>query len=230
MVYTRRRRVLRTKRRLFMRKRKMNISRPLTQGKLYKFKRTCQALPFYFDGSNWAQYSVNTITNSVTAPSIAGIFKFRLEDVPNATDFTQLYEQFKITGVKLRFIPYLSTESSSGVSNGLTDTIALAIDRGANDFAVVNPSFNSLLENQDVKLHNSQRGFSMWIGTPTFHQPADGLTQGTYKSGWLDGEIVASRNVDYHGLKWSFPQSRTEAQSCGFRVYATYYISCRNPQ
>lgn len=207
------------------------IRRPrLTQGKIYKFKRTCQMLPHYWDGSAWSQYAANVISNSVTAASISGIFKFRLEDVPNATDFTQLYEQFKITGVKLLFIPFLGTESSD-TATLRTETMALAIDRGANDQAVVNPSFNSLLENQDVKLRNSQKPFKLWIGTPTFHQPADGLAQGAYNnSGWLDGEIVSARNVDYHGVKWAFPASRTEAQSLQFRVFATYYISCRNPQ
>lgn len=204
-------------------------SKRLTQGKVYSFKRTCQMLPHYWDGSAWSQYSANVISNSVTAASISGIFKFRLEDMPNATDFTQLYEQFKITGVKLMFIPFLGTESSD-TATLRTETMALAIDRGANDQAVVNPSFNSLLENQDVKLRNSQRPFKLWIGTPTFHTPADGLAQGAYKSGWLDSEIVSARNVDYHGVKWAFPASRTEAQSLQFRVFATYYIKCRNPQ
>lgn len=229
MVYTRRRRVLRTKRRPLMRKRKMNISRSLPQGKLYKFKRTCQLLPYYFDGSNWTQYSNNVISNAVSAPSTTGILKFRLADLPNPTDFTQLYEQFKITGVKIRFIPYIGTEASS-TTGTLTETMAMAIDRGANDQVVAAPSFNSLLENQDVKLRNSQRPFALWIGTPTFHQPADGLAQGAYKSGWLDSDIIGSRDVDYHGVKWAFQTSRTDIQSVSYRMYATYYISCRNPQ
>lgn len=201
----------------------------LTQGKIYSFKRTCQMLPHYWDGSAWAQYAFNEISPSITYPSLSGIIKFRLEDLPGATDFTQLYEQFKITGVKLKFIPMMGTENGQ-TTGTFTETMAVCIDRGANDLAVVNPSFNSLLENQDVKLRNTQRPFNLWVGTPTFHQPADGLTQGSYKSGWLDSEVVASRNVDYHGVKWAFPVNRTAANSPVFRVFATYYIKCRNPQ
>lgn len=230
MVYTRRRRVVKTKRRPLMRKRRMNISRPvLRQGKLYKFKRTCQLASWYFDGTNWVQQGNNIISNDNTYPAYSGIYKFRLEDLPNPTDFTQLYEQFKITGVKLKFIPFVGTESSSSTSV-FTETMALAIDRGANDLSVVNPTFNSLLENQDVKLRNSQRPFSLWIGTPTYHQPADGLAQGSYRSGWLDSEINSARNVDFHGVKWAFPTNRSSVTSCLFRVFATYYIVCRNPQ
>lgn len=209
-------------------KRKPRIARPLTQGKLYKFKRTCQALPYYFDGANWVQYGFNIVSNSNSIPFSSGIFKFRLTDLPNPTDFTQLYEQFKITGVKLRFVPYIGTETAPG--GGYLETMAMAIDRGANDQVVVSPSFDSLLENQDVKLRNTQRGFSLWIGTPTFHQPADGLAQGAYKSGWLDSDIASSRGVDYHGVKWSFQVQRPVENAVSLRVFATYYITCRNPQ
>lgn len=201
----------------------------LRQGKIYSFKRTCALRPFNFDGSNWAQASEALITNATTGTGRTGIFKFRLEDLPNPTDFTMLFEQFKITGVKLRFIPVQGTESSS-TAGPYTDPLAFCIDRGANDQVFASPSFDSLLENQDVKLRNSQRPFSLWVGTPTFHQPADGLSQGAYKSGWLDSELVNSRGVDYHGVKWAFPFSQNPERSLQFRVYATYYIKCRNPQ
>lgn len=203
----------------------------LPQGKVYSFKRTCALSPWYFDGNGWVIGTSNLISNSAASQGISGIFKFRLEDVPNPTDFTMLFEQFKITGVKLRFIPMIGTESSGGATAlAYTETLAYAIDRGANDQVFFSPSMNTLMENQDVKLRNSQRPFSIWIGTPTFHQPADGLAQGAYKSGWLDGEINSARQVDFHGLKWAFPSTRTDATSCWFRVYATYYIKCRNPQ
>lgn len=206
-------------------------SKRLTQGKVYAFKRTCQLKPWYFNSSTgeWEQYTNNRITNADTGTSITGILKFKLNDLPGATDFTSLYEQFKITGVKLRFMPYLGTESSS-YSGSYTEPIALCIDRGANDQTVVSPSMNSLLENQDVKLRNTQRPFSLWIGTPTFHQPADGGTQVSYKSGWLDSELSPSREVDFHGVKWAFDSTRPEINACFMRVFATYYIKCRNPQ
>lgn len=203
--------------------------RRLPQGKVYAFKRTCQMLPHYWDGAGWSQYALNQISTSVAAPSNSGIFKFRLEDVPSATDFTQMFEQFKITGVKLRFIPYLGTESSAYAAPR-TETLAYAIDRGANDLAVVNPSFNEIIANQDMHLRNSQRPFSIYIGTPTFHQPADGLAQGAYKSGWLDSDIVSARNVDFHGLKWAWNGQTTAELATTMKVFATYYIKCRNPQ
>lgn len=229
MVKYTRRRITRRRRRVQRRLRRNTIPRGLTQGKIYSFKRTCQMKAHYFDGVAWVQASGNEITNNSAIPYSSGIFKFRLEDVPNATDFTQLYEQFKITGVKLRFIPFYGTESSSAGSILMTP-LATCIDRGANDQILASPSFNSMLENQDVKVRSTQRGFAMWIGTPTFHQPADGLAQGAYKSGWLDSEIVTSRNVDYHGVKWAWQSTFPVERACSYQVFATYYIKCRNPQ
>lgn len=229
MVYTRRRRVVKTKRRPLMRKRRMNISRPLTQGKLYKFKRTCRLFPYFFNGTEWQQYTLNEITNSAAGQSIAGILKFRLNDLPSFTDFTSLYEQFKITGVKIKFIPYIGTESSD-VLTTRTDTMAISIDRGNNDYGVVNPTFNSLLENQDVKLRNTQRPFNLWVGTPMFHHSADSFTLVAGKSGYLDSELAPSVQVDHHGVKFAFQSNVPNANSSWFRVYATYYVTCRNPQ
>lgn len=232
MVLVRRRRAPGAKRRRpFMRKRRMNISRPLTQGKLYKFKRTCMIRPWYFNGADWQQHPGNTISNAVGEPFFAGIFKFKLEDLPNYQDFTQLYEQFKITGVSLRFIPWIGTESSSNAT-ARTDTIAYCIDRGANDLINVSPSFNSLLENQDVRLRNSQRPFKVWIGSPVAHQGADAQTQVVNKpSPWLDSQLVTrSSIVDHHGIKFSFQNNVADSTAVYYRVYATYYITCRNPQ
>lgn len=206
-------------------------SKRLPQGKIYSFKRTCQLFPWYFNSvtGSWQQYSDNIISNSAIAPSITGILKFALTDLPNPTDFTMLFEQFKITGVKLRFIPYIGTENSSP-SGVFLDTMAMCIDRGANDQINASYGFNSLLENQDVKLRNSQKPFSMWVGTPTFHQPADSATQVAYKSGWLDSELAASRSVDHHGVKWAFATSRPDTVALYYKVFATYYVKCRNPQ
>lgn len=203
----------------------------LTQGKIYSFKRMCALKPYYFNGTAWVQAADNVITNDSAYAYFAGHMRFRLNDLPNATDFTTLYEQFKITGVKLTFIPWIGTESSDSTGYR-TAALAVAIDRGANDLNLASPSFTSLLEQQDCKLLSTGGGrpFKMWVSTPTFHTSADALTQATYKAGWLDSERTGSRDVDFHGLVYSFQQNVSTATSCAFKVYATYYVKCRNPQ
>lgn len=232
MAYRRttRRRVSKRKPRRGLRKR-MTTSR-LTQGKIYSYKRTCQLTPYvYSSGAGWAAGgSGNVITNDTAQNLYEGIFKFRLADLPGYTDFTNLYEQFKITGVKLRFVPFYGTESSS-LTTSYMEPMAYCIDRGANDQTTSSFGFNSLLENQDVKIRTSQRGvFSVWIGKPCAHQPADSNNQVAYARPWLDTELGGSSFVDHHGLKFSWQTLRPSENSVRYKVYATYYIKCRNPQ
>lgn len=227
--------VRRSRKRMSLKKRSSRrlIRKPrvmLTQGKVYSFKRTCALAPYNFVNDSWVQAATNEITNDSAYTRSSGIFKFKLNDLPGATDFTNMFEQFKITGVKLKFMPTIGTESNPNYTGTVMEPLATAIDRGANDLVVAGPSFSSLLENQDVKLRNSQKPFSVYIGSPTFHQPADAASQVTYRLGWLDSELSTSRDVDAHGLKYAFPATRSATNAIWYRVYATYYIKCRGPQ
>lgn len=216
-------------------RRKMSMRRPMRnrygQGKIYSFKRTCECYPFHFKDGSWVKLASNQITNSSTAPDYQeGLFKFKLEDLPGYTDFTNLYENFRITGVRLRFMPNIGTESSGAAANiSVMEPLALCIDRGANDAIGINPSFTSLLENQDVKIRSSYKPFSLYIAYPKAHTPADGVTQTVLTSPWLDSE-VNGQVVDHHGVKFAFQAPNVNDRSVWYRVYATYYLKCRAPQ
>lgn len=216
-------------------RRKMSMRRPLRnrygQGKIYAFKRTCEIRSWYYDAGQWEQQSDNYIANVSTSQNLTrGIYKFRLQDLPGYSDFTNLYENFRITGVRLRFMPFAGTESTYPASTGtVISPLALCIDRGCNDNIASNPSFTSLLENQDCKIRTGQMPFSMYIAYPKAHSPADGLSQTVLTSPWLDSE-VNGEGVDHHGVKFCFQQNTTADRAVYFRVYATYYIKCRAPQ
>lgn len=216
-------------------RRKMPMRRSMRsrygQGKIYAYKRTCECYPYHFTDGSWVKQSSNQISNSVNSLTIGtGIFKFKLDDLPGYTDFTNLYENFKITGVRLRFLPTVGTSSDGwGAGASLMEPLALCIDRGANDAVGFNPSFQSLLENQDVKIRSSYKPFSLYIAYPKAHTPADGVTQTVLTSPWLDTE-VNGQVVEHHGLKFDFQTAVPDARSVTYRVYATYYLKCRAPQ
>lgn len=216
-------------------RRKMPMRRSMRsrygQGKIYAYKRTCELHPYHFSNGNWVRQAANFVTNDVGNLGYNnGIFKFKLEDLPGFTDFTNLYENFKITGVKLRFIPTMGTSSDAVDANTtIMEPLALCIDRGANDNIAFNPTFSALLENQDVKIRSSYKPFSLYIAYPKAHTPADGVTQTVLTSPWLDTE-VNGQVVDHHGLKFDFQAAVPTTRSVWFRVYATYYLKCRAPQ
>lgn len=201
------------------------------QGKIYAFKRTCECYPYHFTDGSWVKQNDNYVTNDSSNLSFGnGIFKFKLNDLPGYTDFTNLYENFKLTGVRLRFLPNIGTSSDGATaSSTIMEPLALCIDRGANDNIAANPSFTSLLENQDCKIRSSYKPFSIYIAYPKAHTPADGVTQTVLTSPWLDTE-VNGEVVEHHGLKFDFQAAAPTQRSVWFRVYATYYLKCRAPQ
>lgn len=214
-------------------RRKMSMRRRLplsSQRKVYSFRRTCEIRPWlYFDGQ-WTRQTDNRIGNNNALTNNTGIFKFALTDLPGYTDFVNLYENYKLTGVKLRFIPIIGTESSANVANNaIMSPVAMCIDRGANDLIPLNPTFIELLEHQDVMLRSSYKPFSLYIRYPKAHSGADALTQTVLTSPWLDLQ-VNGESVDHHGLKYCFQDVVAADRAVSYRVYATYYIKCRGPQ
>lgn len=201
------------------------------QGKIYSFRRTCECYPYHYKDGSWVKLTANYISsNAATLDYVNGIFKFSLQDLPNYTDFTNLYENFRITGVRLRFMPIAGTESGSySATSSIMEPLAFCIDRGANDAIGINPGFTQLLENQDCKIRSSYKPFSIYIAYPKAHAPADGVTQTVLMSPWLDTE-VNGQVVDHHGLKFCFQTATPADRSVAYRVYATYYIKCRAPQ
>lgn len=230
MVY--RRRTTRRPRRSLKKVRRSRVPRPLTGNTVYSFKRTCQLTPYYYVSPTWvASADGNQITNYTGSLSWQGIFKFKLADLPNYTDFMNLYRAFKITGVKLMFMPTVGTSSSGETTSTTTilEPLAYTIDKGANDTITTNPTFLQMLEDQSSKIRNSQRPFSIFVRNPSVHAPADAQNQVAYLKGWIDTENSAGAQVDHHGVKYCFQALRSAQQCINFRVYATYYIKCRGP-
>lgn len=213
------------RRRMYPRK---NLS---SQNKIYSFKRSVMLAPCqWISGSGENVQASNQVTNSSGAGYFQiGHFKFALTDLPNYSDFINLYERFKITGVKLKFIPIhgdgVDVQGGGAVTANLSP-LAIAISREAVLQSSDERTFDQLLEQQDCKVYTSQRPFSLYIPYPKFYAPADGLTTVQEKGGWIRSATGSS--VHHWGLRYAFPEQNSYATS--FRVICTYFVKCANPQ
>ena len=73
----------------------------------YFFSRYTDALGYVnCDGTNPALYA----------------FNFSLSDLPNYTEFTSLYDMYKINAVKITFIPYQTVSNSVATINNADNT------------------------------------------------------------------------------------------------------------
>lgn len=146
---------------------------------------------------------------------------FRLSAVPNAGEFTALYDQYQIKGVKISLIPRY-TESSAGVAGQVIGNMWSALDY---DDASVPANVDTLLQYQNVKRTRMNQVHSRFLrpmianeiyntGVATAYAPKRNV--------WID---CASDTTEHYGIKFWFDSS---AAGVTFDVQVKFYLAFKN--
>ena len=133
------------KRRVSRNKSPQNIGNP-TQVTPIKFERTVEGL---FD-----------IANTGLAPSV-GVFNFSLNDLPNYTEFTALFDLYKIERIEIEWTPeYTELTDASLASNAVNVYFNTAIDPAGNTPAAVDDvlQYRTLHSTMITKRHKREIG------------------------------------------------------------------------
>lgn len=174
--------------------------------KLYLFKRHCA--PF-------GALTINDITNTYTA------YNFSLNDVPNVSEFTTLYDVYKINAVKITFRPQMTDNVSlSSINNAAaSNRFFTAIDY--ND-SVSPTSIDEIRQYQSCKVTGLLRTHKRYF------RPRIMDSSSVYSPGnkWLN---TATTSTNYFGLKVAVePTQSTIATSMTYSIECTYYLSFKN--
>lgn len=179
---------------------------------------------------------LGNITASISAlgvpTPVGNAYAFSLSQLPNVSDFTNLFDQYKITGAKLQITP----ATSEGILSPLSGTAQpLGFSRV---HSVIDYDDTSAPTSEDQLLeygsHKSTAPFQTHTRfiKPKVLQEVYRSTLGTAyapKSGqYLD---VAYPDIPHYGMKvWvSAPNTNPgTAQSITYKVYLTLYITCKN--
>lgn len=187
----------------------MKVSKTLSPSRAYLFKRS---------------YQGGSILNNQVG-NVSGGLAFQLADLPNASEFTNLFDQYMICGVKIKFIPQCDTLQAltTGATSNFCGTFFYVIDY---DDANAPLSTNSICEYQNTKTRNPLREFKTYFRPkPVSTVFGAGVTvnAGTLKSQWLD---VAQPSVPHFGFKYFWTQSI--GANISLMPVLTYYIKCKN--
>lgn len=183
-------------------RRSFPITRKLSDHTVYRFKRTIQLAA--------------GITNSNSADTF-GVITFQLSNLSNNTEFTNLFDQYQITGVLLRFVPSVQNL----INPSLGDVGSFIFVPDYND-AVIPTAMSELYERQSSKIkYGANRAFTLFIRPKVAISIAGGFGP-SMKNQWIDS---TNPTVDYYGLKWGFRQAPTTTH---IDVFATYYLKMRN--
>lgn len=195
---------------------RLGIVAPLTPWTVYSFKRMKNdTFTVTYDGL--AQFSSNG-------------YVFKLSDVQASTEFTSLYDQYKITGIKAKFFPRVNVLQTVNQSATFTTVppIGTIVDY---DDATAPVNYAEATQYMGSRVHEAFKPFSLYfkpkISTAAYSGAFTSYTAGG--SPWLD---CNSPGIEYYGLKvFTLPYSAGNNQALAndptWDIVFTYYLKFR---
>lgn len=188
--------------------------------RVYSFKRT----------AIFSNYTASS--NGTTSTGINAGLSFKLNDVPNASEFLNLYDMYKISAVKLVFRPTVN-QVVEGVPNAGTQfgtgfyPFNSVIDY---DDDIAPGSSTTMLQYQTLRTSSAGRIHTRTVrpkfSTRVFQTAlADGFKPST---GWIDNN---QPDVPHYGMKIYMdppPVIPGASSSLMYTVYATYYLKFKS--
>lgn len=178
--------------------------------------------------TGWAIGSANPDANGLY--QFGGAMQFQLDQTQNYTDFTQLFDRYKLSGVKVKFVP-LTTQAFPGAS---VPMIAYAIDL---DDATLPTSYDTVNTKYNVHKKRLDKACSIYIKPRLAQQIYSGLTSG-YAIGPKNTYIDCNDpGVPHYGLKFwlrdcYLPTTTGPAVNTNtvIRIETTYYLTLKDSQ
>jgi len=200
-------------------------SRPSFAFKRFKVARAnLQRVKYFKRKARLADLTAISSTGSTGSPVTK--YTFSISSLPDYTEFTTLFDQWKLTGVQLKFIPQLNQSAVNGSTVIFpTCTLHTVIDYDGGIFS--NPStLNDLLEYDTHRMTMGTRTHTRYF-KPKF---LASLNPSGYKetNGWIPTDSI---NVQYNSLyaKIETPNAATSwFPDMIYQVYATYYLAMKS--
>lgn len=172
------------------------------------------------------------VLGNITASNLAGVgsngaraITFKLSDLPQYTDFTNLFDQYAITGVQLDFIPFADNISWDVPGNGASiafpgGPLLIATDY---DDAALPASASEMLARQNVKVIPVGRRHKMYL-RPKIAETANSTTVVSRRAGWIDCDTPDST---HYGVKCWMTAPNIPDTNFNYQVWATYYVKVK---
>lgn len=211
MAYRLRRRTRRStlRRRRPMRRRTMMRRRPrLSSLKVHHFKRTFQA----------------TDIAGLAGADVLGAYTFRLDQLPNYTEFTNLFDAYRMNKIVIKFVP---TANSSSVGSSLTDPLTQFHTVLDFDDATAPASLNAMYEYGNWRMSRGSvihtRVFTPAVSLALLD--GAGTTTGAQKyKQWIS---TTQPDVLHYGLKYC-AAGQINNNDIIWRPYISVYFSCKS--
>lgn len=208
MRYARRqsyKRSTRTSRRRSKIKAKMSRKYNTRGQRVYRFKR--------FTGT-FGSLAISNIADTLTG------YNFSLSDLPNSSEFTNLFDMYKINAIKISFVPQVTENISSGSLNNPYASSRFFSCIDYNDSAAPT-NIDAIRQYANCKYTPIHKVHTRYIYKPKILD-----TTGFTISPWIS---TASSSINYFGLKVGVEAMySTTTTSMVYSVEAKFYMSFKN--
>lgn len=201
-------------------RRKMAVRRKLAR-QVHAFKRTA------YLGTSTASMSAGG-----TATPIATAHSFSLNQIPNVSEFANLFDQYKITGAKLTYTP---TASEGIINPAVSASAPLGYSRVHSvidyDDSTAPTSENQLLEYGSHKSTPPFKTHVRYLKPKVLHEIYRSAIASSYapkSSTYLD---MSNADVPHYGVKVWISAPNTfygTDNTISYKVYLTLYFTCKN--
>lgn len=173
--------------------------------------------------TGWALTGTSADANGLY--QFGGAFQGQLNSVQAYTDFVAMFDRYKISGIKVRFIP-LTTQSTVGSS---VPYLVYSIDL---DDASTPSSYGEINQKYNVHKKRLDKPCSIYIKPRIAQSIYSGLTSGyaiAPKNTYID---CNDTGVPHYGLKFWFRDVALGATTTDtvVRIETTYYLSMKDSQ
>lgn len=182
-----------------------------------------------YDGSLMIKRTVKAYDSDITGEQ-GFAFQFNLSALPNVSEFINLFDRYKIMGVKLRV---MFLQNSQDV--GTLTSVSIPVIHYVYDCDDANPPTTEaeMLQKNFLKTRRLDQPFNYYIKPKATSEVFASVSSTGYsvsKSMWID---MNSPQIPHFGFKaWISNGVSTPITTVlgRFRIYATYYIALRDPQ
>jgi len=205
-----------------LRRRPRVMRRKKTGNKIHTFTRWCDKDTLY------GEKGPSQIVDTGSAQHL--VYQFKLDNVVNPSDFTNLYDSYRINKIQLFLEPTADQANGSGVSYPVARKV-----RVVHDYNDANPltSEDEYLEYSNCKSYFpfSKRGIKITL-YPKINNiienaggAANAYTSMNSNRVWLN---IANDEVSHFGIKMFVPGGLLPAGNLVYNVRAKYWLSCKN--
>lgn len=174
-------------------------------------------------------------TSTLMDTDAFGTLVFQLSDLPNYTDFTNLFEVYMITGVKVTFIwDKNSAHNDTGVINPGDNSFIPNLYVSYDPDSITSPAtINDLLERGDCKYKRMDKPLSFFVKPKVNISTYETAVTSGYinGNGWID---TANPGIDYYGLKFGIDGSINGGVGNDpigkLRIIKKFYFKCKGSQ